>query len=36
MALTQGQGQIVYFLLNASPPELLDVAISNFVGAKVI
>ena len=29
-------GQIVYFLVNASSPKLLDVAISNFAGAKVI
>ena len=30
------KGQIMYFLVNASSPKLLDVAISNFAGAKVI
>ena len=29
----QGQGQIMYFLVNASPPKLLDVATANFAGA---
>ena len=32
----EGQCQIMYFLVNASSPKLLDVAISNFAGAKVI
>ena len=27
------KGQIMYFLVNASPPKLLDVATSNFAGA---
>ena len=27
------KGQIMYFLVNASPPKLLDVATSNFTGA---
>ena len=31
-----GHGQIMYFLVNASSPKLLDVATSNFAGAKVI
>ena len=31
----EGQQQIMYFLVNASSPKLLDVAISNFAGAKV-
>ena len=26
------KGQIMYFLVNASPPKLLDVATSNFAG----
>ena len=26
------KGQIIYFLVNASPPKLLNVATSNFVG----
>ena len=30
------KGQIMYCLVNASSPKLLDVAISNFAGAKVI
>ena len=30
------KGQIMYFLVNASSPKLLDVAISNFAGAKVM
>ena len=30
------KGQIMYFLVNASSPKLLDIAISNFAGAKVI
>ena len=29
----QGQGHIIYFLLNPSSPILLDVATSNFAGA---
>ena len=33
---TQGQGQIMFFsLVNASPPNPLDVATSNFAGAVV-
>ena len=31
----EGQGQIMYFLVNASPPKLLEVAASNFAGASV-
>ena len=30
------KGQIMFFLENAISPKLLDVAISNFAGAKVI
>ena len=30
------KGQTMYFLVDASSPILLDVAISNFAGAKVI
>ena len=30
------KGQIMYFLVNASSNKLLDVAISNFAGAKVM
>ena len=33
---SRSKGQIVYFLVNASSSKLLDVAISNFAGAKVI
>ena len=29
--LDQGQGQIMYFLVNISPPKRFDVATSNFV-----
>ena len=29
----EGQGQIMYFLVNASPPKLLGITTSNFVGA---
>ena len=29
--LAQGQGQIMYFLVNVSPPKRLDLATSNFV-----
>ena len=28
------KGQIMYFLVNASSPKLLDVAVSKFAGAK--
>ena len=31
----EGQGQIKYFLVNASPPKQLEVAASNFAGASV-
>ena len=27
---TQGQGKLMYFLVNVSPPKPLDVATSNF------
>ena len=30
------KGQILNFLVHASSPNLLDVAISNFAGAKVL
>ena len=30
--MTLGQGQIMYYLVNASPPELLDVETSNLAG----
>ena len=30
------KGQILYFLVNASSRKLLDIAISNFAGAKVM
>ena len=29
----QGQGHIIYFLVNPSSPKLLDVATSNLAGA---
>ena len=35
MTLAQGQGQIMLFLINASPPKSLYVAILNFEGAQV-
>ena len=28
--------QIMYFLVNASPPKLLEVATSNFAGTQVV
>ena len=31
-----GQGQIMYFLVNASPPKPSHLATSNFAGAMVI
>ena len=33
--VTLTQGQIMYFLVNVSPPKRLDVATSNFVAEKV-
>ena len=30
------KGQIMYFLVNASSPKLLDIAIASFAGAKVV
>ena len=30
-----GQGQIMYFLVNASPPKPLDIALLNFEAALV-
>ena len=36
MTLTpQGQGRIMYFLVNSSPPYPLDIATSNFAGVEV-
>ena len=32
-AKVKAKGPIMYFLVNASPPKLLDVATSNFAGA---
>ena len=31
----EGQGLIMYFLVNASPPKLLDVATSKFASTEV-
>ena len=33
VTLTQGEGQIMYFVINASPPKPLDIATSSFAGA---
>ena len=33
--LTKSQGQIMFFLVNASPPKLFGLAHSNFAGAYV-
>ena len=33
LSADHGQGQIMYFLVNASPHKLLDIVTSNFAGA---
>ena len=35
VTLTQGEGQIMFYVINASPPKPLDIATSSFVGKYV-